>query len=367
MTILHELNSLEQTVWFDFIRRSFTRAGKLQDLIDKGVRGVTSNPSIFEKAIAGSDDYDADIQRFADTESSATEIFESLPIADIKEADDILRPVYDQSNGQDGFVSMEVSPMLAHDTDGTIADAKRLFALVDKPNLMIKIPATPEGIPAVKAVISAGINVNVTLIFSLAQCEATAETYLAGLEALKANGGDLIKVASVASFFISRVDTAIDKLLATLGHTEFQGHAAVDNTRLAYLRFRNIFSGDRWHKLEQSGAHVQRLLWASTGTKNPNYPDTFYVDNLIGPYTVNTLPPATLDAFMDHGEVTISTENDIDGARARRISMVADGIDFDAIEAKLLDDGVAAFANAYESLLSSITEKKATLTKLIRN
>lgn len=363
MTKLHELASLQQAVWFDFIRRSFTQSGQLQTLIEQGVRGVTSNPSIFEKAIAGSDDYDAEIRRLAGKGKSVVEIYEALAVADIREAADRLRPLYDETEGRDGFVSLEVSPTLAHDTAGTIADAKRLFAAVDRPNLMIKIPATPEGIPAVKAVISAGINVNVTLIFSLAQYEATAEAYLAGLEALKTNGGELAKVASVASFFVSRVDTAVDEQLATLGRTDFQGHAAVDNARLAYLRFRQIFSGDRWYKLEQSGARVQRPLWASTGTKNPAYPDTLYVDSLIGPDTVNTVPPDTLDAFIDHGQASISIVKDLDAARARRTAIAAAGVDFEAIEAKLLDDGVAAFAKAYEGLLNSITGKKAALAK----
>jgi transaldolase len=361
MTTLHKLSELGQAAWFDFIRRSFTEAGDLQALIEKGVRGVTSNPAIFDKAIAGSDDYDADIQRLVGEGKSVVEIYETLAVADIQSAADLLQPLYIETDGRDGFVSLEVSPTLAHETEATITDAKRLFAAVRRPNVMIKIPATPEGIPAIESVVAAGINVNVTLIFSIAQYGAAAEAYIAGLEKLLESGGTLARTASVASLFVSRVDAAVDAELERLGRTDRQGHAAVDNARLAYIRFREIFSGERWEKLVAAGARVQRPLWASTGTKNPAYPDTLYVDSLIGPDTVNTVPPATLDAFMDHGQVAHTIDTDLEGARLRMAELADAGIDLDSITAKLLHDGVASFAKAFESLLSSVESKKKRL------
>jgi len=359
MTKLYELSNLGQSIWFDFIRRSFTREGKLLALIEQGVRGVTSNPSIFEKAIAGSDDYDADIRRLAGEGKSVGEIYESIVLTDIQGAADPLRPLYDKTDARDGFVSLEVSPTLAHDTKGTIADAKRLFAAVNRPNLMIKIPATSAGIPAIEAVIAAGINVNVTLIFSLTQYEATAKAYISGLEKLLASGGSLARTASVASFFVSRVDTAVDDALEKLGRIDLQGHAAVDNARRAYARFQEIFSGERWEKLARTGARVQRPLWASTGTKNPAYPDTIYVDQLMGPDTVNTVPPATLQAFLEHGRVASTIGLDLEGARARTAALLRAGVDLDAITEKLLVDGVDAFAKAFDGLMGSIAKKKS--------
>jgi len=362
MTNVQKLADHGQAIWLDYIRRSFIKAGDLQELIDKGVRGVTSNPSIFEKAIAGSDDYDADIQRLVGEGKSVTEIYEHLAVADIQSAADLLRPLYDETEGRDGFVSLEVSPTLAHNTEGTIADAKRLFATVDRPNLMIKIPATPEGIPAIEAVIAAGINVNVTLIFSLAQYEATTGAYIAGLETLLLAGGSLVGTASVASLFVSRVDAAVDADLAKLGLSDLRGHAAVDNAKLAYVRFREIFAGERWEKLARAGARVQRPLWASTGTKDPDYADTKYVDELIGADTVNTVPPATLDAFMEHGNVALSVETDLVGARERTDTLSELGVDLEAITAKLMDDGVASFAKAFDSLLRSLEDECARLS-----
>ena len=361
MTPLDQLTELGQAVWFDYIRRSFTRTGDLQALIDQGVRGVTSNPAIFEKAIAGSDDYDADIQRLAGENRSVNEIYEALAIEDIRQAADLLRPLYDRTDGRDGYVSLEVSPTLAHDTAGTVADAKRLFAATDRPNLMIKIPATPAGIPAIESVIAAGINVNVTLIFSLAQYEAAAGAYIKGLEKLLKAGRAIGQTASVASFFISRVDTAVDAALEKIGRSDLQGTTAIDNARLAYARFREIFAGDRWNRLAAAGARVQRPLWASTGTKNPAYSDTLYVDNLIGPDTVNTLPPATLKAFIDHGRASVTIDKDVAAARSR-ISALADiGISLETITKQLLDQGVAAFAKPFENLMRSLEEKKDRL------
>jgi len=362
MSKLNELTELGQAVWFDYIRRSFTRAGDLQALIDQGVRGVTSNPAIFEKAIAGSDDYDDDIQRLVGERKSVNEIYEALALEDIRQVADLLRPLYDRTDGRDGYVSLEVSPTLAHDTSGSADNAKRLFAAANRPNLMIKIPATPAGIPAIETVIAAGINVNVTLIFSLVQYEAAAGAYINGLEKLLEAGGALGQTASVASFFISRVDTAVDTALEKIGRSDLQGTTAIDNAKLAYARFREIFAGDRWDRLARAGARVQRPLWASTGTKNPAYADTLYVDSLIGPDTVNTLPPATLQAFMDHGQASLTINKNVEAARNRILALSNIGIGLETITKQLLDEGVAAFAKPFESLMGSIEGKREKLS-----
>ncbi|MFQ5594304.1 MAG: bifunctional transaldolase/phosoglucose isomerase [Anaerolineae bacterium] len=386
MTKLHELANLGQAIWFDYIRRSFITSGELQRLIDDGLRGITSNPSIFEKAIAGSADYDEDLHRLVDEGKSVDEIYEALALDDISRAADLLRPVYDQTDGADGYVSLEVSPTLAHDTEGTIAEARRLFAALGRPNIMIKVPATPAGIPAIETLIGEGINVNVTLIFSLAHYDAVAEAYLAGLEKLAAAssrgpargaGGDLSRVASVASFFVSRVDTAVDRKLEELSHNtqypipntqypisniqSLKGKIAVANAKMAYARFRQVFSGARWKQLASQGARVQRPLWASTSTKNPLYPDTLYVDALIGPDTVNTVPPATLNAFFDHGIVASTLESDLEEARAQLAQLAELGISLDAITEQLQDDGVASFAKSFKALMASIAEKRERL------
>lgn len=361
MTKLHELAGLGQAIWFDFIRRSFTASGELQKLVELGVRGVTSNPTIFEKAIAGSTDYDAAIAALVRAGKSVEDIYSALVMEDIAAAADVLRPVYDATDGVDGYVSLEVSPTLAHDAEGTIADARRYFAALGRPNVMIKVPATAAGVPAIEALIADGINVNVTLIFSLAHYEAIALAYQAGLERRLAQGAPLNKVASVASFFVSRVDTLLDPVLAQQGAPELQGKLAVANAKLAYARFLELFSGPRWEKLAAAGARVQRPLWASTGTKNPAYSDTLYVDTLIGPETVNTAPPATLDAFMDHGRVALTISEGLDEARAAIARLPGLGIDFDAATQKLQDDGVLAFAQAFESLMNSIATKRAAL------
>jgi transaldolase len=361
MTKLHELAELGQAIWLDYISHSLMASGELQELVDRGLRGVTSNPSIFEKAIAGTGDYDEDLNRLVRDGRSVTEIYENLAMADIRSAADVLRPVYEKSGGADGFVSFEVNPALAHDTEATIAEARRLFASLERPNVMIKVPATAAGIPAIEILIGEGVNVNVTLIFSLEQYEAVATAYIAGLEKLALAGGDVGKVASVASFFISRVDTAVDKALEEVGNTEIQGKIAIDNAKIAYDRFKEIFSSEGWEKLAAKGAKVQRPLWASTSSKNPAYPDTLYVDNLIGPDTVNTLPPATLDDFLDHGTVAATVETDVDGARMRMAELTKLGIDLDAITNKVLDEGVAAFAKSFEGLIASIAEKRRRL------
>ena len=300
---LNELAALGQSIWYDNIRRALIDSGELQALLDAGVRGVTSNPSIFEKAIAGSADYDEAIQALVKEDKSVKEIYENLTLEDIQRTADLLRPIYDRSRGVDGYASLEVSPRLAHDTEGTVSEALRLFAALDRPNVMIKVPATPAGIPAIVALIGEGINVNVTLIFALSTYEAVAEAYLSGLAELTGRGGNLSRTASVASFFISRVDSAVDLALAEHGNDELQGKIAIANAKVAYRRFQEIFSGQRWDKLVDRGARVQRPLWASTSTKNPSYPDTLYVDELIGAETVNTVPPSTLNFFLDHGRV----------------------------------------------------------------
>jgi len=339
MTKLHELTDLGQAIWLDYIRRSFITLGDLQALIDEGLRGVTSNPTIFEKAIAGSTDYDEDLHRLVEEGETVEEIYEALALDDIRRAADLLRPVYDgstwlttgQTGGADGYVSLEVSPALAYDTEGTIAEARRLFAALDRPNVMIKVPATPAGIPAIEALIGEGINVNVTLMFSLAHYEAVSEAYIAGLEKLAAAGGDLSKVASVASFFISRVDSAVDRALEEISDRTLQGKIAIANAKVTYARFREVFSGERWKRLAALGARVQRPLWASTSTKNPLYPDTLYVDGLIGSDTVNTVPPATLNSFRDHGTVAPTLEVGLGEARAQLAHLAELGVDLHAI------------------------------------
>jgi transaldolase len=363
MTKLDQLADLGQAVWLDFIRRSLITSGRLQTLVDEGLRGMTSNPTIFEQAIAGSDDYDQDLHRLVTGTRAVMEIYEALALDDIRRAADVLRPVYNRTDGIDGYVSLEVSPKLAHDTEGTVAEARHLFAALGRPNVMIKVPATPAGIPAIRTLIGDGVNVNVTLIFSLDQYQAVAEAYISGLEDLAASGGALSQVASVASFFVSRIDAAVDRELeGRAGNAQsLEGKIAIASAKAAYALFREIVAGERWESLAAQGSRVQRPLWASTSTKNPSYPDTLYVDTLIGPYTVNTLPPATLDAFRDHGTVALTLETGVDEARAQLAGLVDLGIDLGAVTQKLQDDGVAAFANSFDSLLSSIGEKSARL------
>lgn len=358
MANLRDLNAAGQSVWYDYIRRAFLESGELQALVDEGVTGITSNPSIFEKAIAGSADYDDDLPSLVAEGLSPMAIYESLAIVDIQSAADILRPVYDETGGDDGYVSLEVSPDLAHETGQTISEARRLWSAVDRPNLMIKVPATPAGIPAIQQLISEGINVNVTLMFSLDHYNAVAEAYISGLEKLAENGGDVSQVASVASFFISRVESAVDKALSTIGNTTLQGKIAVANGKIAYAQFQETFSSDRWQALAEKGARPQRVLWASTSTKNPAYPDTLYVDALIGPQTVNTVPPKTLNAFRDHGTVAQTLTADVDTARQHLADLAKLGIDLNAITEELQAVGVEKFAKSFDSLMDSVTAKR---------
>ncbi len=361
MSKIHELAEVGQSIWLDYIRRSFITSGELNDWVARGLRGVTSNPSIFEKAIAGSGDYDDALHSLVAAGESTAQIYEALVVEDIQLAADVLRPVFDRTEGRDGYVSLEVSPELARDSAGTIAEARRLHAAVNRPNLMIKVPATAEGVPAIEKLIGEGLNINVTLMFSLEQYEAVAEAYLSGLERLLAVEGDLGSVASVASFFVSRVDVALDSRLEASGAPELKGQIAIANARLAYARFLELFTSERWRRLADQGARVQRLLWASTSTKSPEFPDTLYVDNLIGPDTVNTVPPATLNAFLDHGTVARTLDRDLSGAR-ERIRRLADlGIDLDQITDRLLEEGVAAFEKSFQSLRRTIEHKRELL------
>lgn len=366
---LVELAKYGQSPWLDFVRRGHIESGALKKMVDEdGLKGVTSNPSIFEKAIGGSKDYDA---AFAELEGqgdvAAFGIFDALAIADIKAAADVLRPVFDATGGEDGYISLEVSPYLADTTDETIAEARRLWKAVDKPNLMVKVPGTPAGVPAIRTLIGDGININVTLLFSQAAYEAVADAYLDGLEALKAKGGDVSKVASVASFFISRIDSAVDhaidaKIAAKAGDaaalSALKGKVAIANAKMAYQHYLKLIAGNRFKALAADGARPQRLLWASTGTKNPAYPDTLYVEELIGKDTVNTMPPATMDAFRDHGTAREALTLDIPAAEKVLSDLKAFGIDLDAITEELLRDGVTLFADAFDSLLSTVAKRR---------
>ncbi|MGI6791224.1 transaldolase [Aminivibrio sp.] len=350
-----------QSIWCDFLSRDLLRSGKLDAMISSGVRGVTTNPSIFETAIGKTSDYDDDILKMVTEGKKREEIYTALTVSDVREAADVFSPVYQESGGGDGFVSLEVSPVLADDEEGTVAEAEQLAALVSKKNVMIKIPATKAGMGAVRKCISMGINVNATLIFSRQQYRDVAEAYISGLEDRAGQGLPVSGVASVASLFVSRVDTAVDKMLAEKKNVDLQGKIAVDNARGAYMDFQALFSSDRWQALESKGARVQRPLWASTGTKNPAYSPTLYVDSLIGPHTVNTIPPATLEAFLSAGTVSHSVCNERAEMERRLNELEQTGISLDTVTAKLLADGLAAFEKAYFSLLDSIEAKGKTL------
>lgn len=363
-----------QAVWLDFLARGFVANGDLKQLIDTdGVKGVTSNPSIFEKAIGSSDEYDGAIgAALKKGDRPVAELFEHLAVEDIQKAADVLRPVYDQLKGEDGFVSLEVSPYLAMDTRGTIAEAERLWKDVKRDNLMVKVPATPEGLPAIQHLIGKGISINITLLFSQKVYVQVAEAYLAGLEKCVKSGGDPSRVASVASFFVSRIDSAVDKELdekiaRANDPTEkerlsaLKGKVAIANAKLAYQDYKRLFSGSRWEKLAAKGAKPQRLLWASTGTKNKDYGDVLYVEELIGPNTINTVPPATLDAFRDHGKPRDSLEENIEDARRVLAELEQSGISLDAITAELVKDGVRLFADAADKLYGAVAHKRVSV------
>lgn len=371
---LVELQKLGQSIWYDNIRRALIDSGDIASKIDQDdLRGVTSNPSIFEKAIAGSTDYDAAMRQLVAEGKDINEIYDALVIEDIQRTADLFRPVYERTDKIDGYVSLEVSPLLADDTSSTISEAKRLWAALDRPNVMIKIPATPAGIPAITEVIASGINVNVTLIFSEDVYAAVADAYILGLEQRAAAGHPVDHIASVASVFVSRIDAAIDNQLTYRTRrldddaeknklTALLGKAAIANTRLLYQRFKQIFNDERFARLRDQGARAQRPLWASTGTKNPTYKDTLYVEELIGPDTVDTVPPATYTAVRDHGLVRLSLEDDLDGARATIKQLTEVGVDLPAVMQQLQDEGVQAFIESFRSLIDSIVAKQAIIT-----
>jgi transaldolase len=362
MTSLHELAALGQSVWIDYLSRPFVQRGELSELAADGVVGVTSNPTIFQAAIAEGDSYDDQIRELIPTESEPKEIFLALARDDIRAACDVLRPAFDASSGQDGRVSLEVDPNLAHDTQATIEEAARLSALVDRPNLFVKIPATREGLPAIEETIAAGIAVNVTLIFSLERHREVAEAYLRGLRRLIDAGGDPSPVASVASFFVSRVDTEADRRLDEIGgYDELKGKLAIANAKLAYETYEEVFSGPDWDELAAKGATPQRCLWASTSTKNPAYRDVLYVEELIGPDTVNTMPRETIAAFIDHGRAERTLDRDIEGAR-RVFELFAEaGVDYDDVVETLEREGVEKFAKSFRELFSDLEAKRDAL------
>ena len=360
---LQALRRLGQSVWYDNMYRALIGSGELQRLIDSGVTGLTSNPTIFEKAVSSGDDYDDSLIAYAKEGLSPEDAFEALAIEDIQAAADLLRPVYEETGGADGFASLEVNPHLAHDTEGTIRAAERLFSALGRPNAMIKVPATPEGIPAIRHLIGQGININVTLIFSLEMYARVRDAYVAGLEDLVHAGGDPGTVSSVASFFVSRVDTAVDGLLQNSGQnvSHLLGKAAVANARVAYQDFKKTFATSRFQALSAKGARVQRPLWASTSTKNPEYSDVMYVETLIGPDTVNTMPDATLAAFLEHGTARHSIEDDVHDARETLRSLESAGISMDAVTTQLMHDGVKAFADSFDQLIENISAKRERL------
>ena len=364
---IQSIYTLGQSVWYDNINRGMLNSGGLQDLIDIGVTGLTANPTIFEKAISNSNDYDDQLLTLALEGKDKNGIYDGLVFRDIQEAADLLRPVYDKTYGIDGYASLEVSPRLAYDTNGTISEAVNYFTSLNRPKVMIKVPATPEGIPAIRALIGQGINVNVTLIFSVEVYQRVQQAYLLGLEDLAKITDDLSRVASVASFFVSRVDTAVDDLLSeqvTTGEqrsAELLGKAAVSNAKIAYHEFQKAFSSSQFKSLEEKGAMPQRPLWASTGTKNPAYSDVLYVDSLIGKNTVNTMPDATLEAFLDHGNATNTVNIDVDQAEQAIKSIEDTSISLTSVTDRLLSDGVKAFADSFELLLDNIEAKRTRL------
>lgn len=369
MNRIRQITQLGQAIWLDFISRELLRSGKLRELINEGLTGMTSNPTIFQKSIAAGSEYDATIRELAATPASDYEIYEAIAVRDIGEAADHLRNVYAETHGRDGFVSIEVNPKLAHDTDGTIAEARRLFAALERQNVMIKVPATPEGVPAIRTLIGEGINVNVTLIFSIAMYERVMQAYLQGLQDARQAGRPINLVASVASFFVSRVDTLVDKLLdARIRAGESQlgtlrGQAAIANAKIAYDRFKHVFDSDAFASLRAAGARVQRPLWASTSTKDPAYRDTKYVDSLIGPDTVNTVPPNTLDAIRAHASPARTVDMDV--AEAYRVieRLGSVGIRMEDVTGQLLTDGVKLFADSFDELLADVARKRARFAK----
>jgi transaldolase/glucose-6-phosphate isomerase len=369
MNPLKELSEFGQSVWLDFIQRKLLTGGELKRMVEEdGLKGVTSNPAIFEKAIADSDDYDDVIAELGgDGSADPKAVYEAIATRDIQDAADVLKPVYDETERRDGYVSLEVSPYLAHDTEATVAEARRLWNTVSRDNLLIKVPGTPEGVPAIEQLIGEGISVNVTLLFAREAYEQVAQAYLRGLARAAADGLDVGRIASVASFFISRIDSLVDdtiqKRIEAADGTQKErlqallGKVAIANARLTYKRYKEIMQGEGWQALAARGARPQRLLWASTSTKNPNYPDVLYVDELIGEDTVNTIPPATLDAFRDHGKIRKSLGEDVEAAAETMEALERAGVSMKEITDKLLEDGVRLFSEAFDKLLAAVEEE----------
>lgn len=370
---LVQLKTQGQSVWYDNINRAQLVSGEFKRMLDEdGVVGVTANPTIFEKSISSGHAYDEQMTQLISEGKNTNEIYEALVMQDIRTVADLLRPIYDRTNGQDGYVSLEVSPELAHDTEGTLSEVRRFWKTVNRPNVMIKIPATPAGIPAIEQALTDGINVNITLIFSLASYKAVTEAYLSALESRNAEGKDISHIASVASFFVSRVDTLVDKLLedkikASNSAEEqtqlkkLEGKAAIANARLVYKEFQNIFGSPRFETLKHSGAHVQRPLWASTSTKNPAYRDVLYAEELIGPDTVDTMPLETIVNFRDHGVVARTIENDLAGAKADLDALEKIGIHYNQVTQQLQDEGVQKFADSFRQLFEGIESKQKAI------
>jgi len=367
MDSLQELRQLGQSIWLDYIRRDLITSGGLKRLIQEdGVSGITSNPTIFAKALSEDSDYDSVIAQILreSPELDSPALFEKIEIEDLRMAADALCSVYDQSNGDDGFVSIEVSPKIAYDPDQSVSEARRLWAEVARPNLMVKIPATHEGLPAIEQLISEGINVNVTLMFSVSQYAEVAEAYLRGIE----RAPDPKRVRSVASFFVSRVDTAVDKALEEVGTgeaLELRGKTAIANAKLAYRRFRAVFSGARFEKLKAGGVHLQKPLWASTSTKNKAYSDVMYIEGLIGPDTINSMPPETLEAFRDHGRAKVTLGEGEDEAGQIVGKLVRMGIILKSIGQELTDEGVDKFAKSYDELIQALDKKRSVILQTL--
>ena len=362
MTRLHDLHAQQgQSPWLDNLRRGWIASGELQSWIDRGVRGLTSNPTIFAKAMSETDDYDAELSELVAGGASINDAYWRLVLADIRQALALLRPMHDASGGDDGFVSVEVSPALADDAAATVASARQLHDELAAPNLFVKVPATVAGVEALRTVFAEGRSINVTLIFGIERYRSVMEAYLSGLEAFD---GDLSTVHSVASFFVSRVDVEVDRRLEEIGTDQalaLRGRAAIAQARLAYQAYQETFTGSRWEALAARGARPQKPLWASTSTKNPDYPDTLYVDQLIGPGTVNTLPDATLAAFEDHGTVARTIDTDVDGAHRLMAELSALGIDLEEVAAKLEEEGVASFSKSFDEVLTTLDERAGEL------
>ena len=373
MNPLKQLEACGQAPWLDYMKTSLISSGELRTMIERdGLKGITSNPSIFEKAIAESDEYTEPLKKFQSTgDHSVKDIYEHLAVSDIKAAADALKPVFEGTKGRDGYISLECSPYLANDTEATVIEALHLWEMVGRPNLMVKVPGTAAGVPAIRRLLGKGLNINVTLLFSVAVYEQVVEAYISGLEDLLKAGGDVSKSASVASFFVSRIDAAADKKLKALADREaaaqLKGKVAIANAKVAYDRYKVLFSGPRWEKLAKAGAKTQRLLWASTSTKDPSYKDTLYVEALIGRDTVDTIPPATMDAFRDHGVVKAdAVEQDLAGAKAIMAGLEKQGISLKEITDELVEEGVKSFADSFDKLLGVVGERRKALLKGVK-